>query len=197
MITYYGRHSYKMFIRGKSITTHGMYVIVKATPYQDKNEAAYSIPLGIRVVDSFMHVIRTIQLLLNTGCFFITGLKFFVIDFSSMSIYESSWNSHGNRMTHAAQNMKTTWSWKRVVGGHVITHLMNLSMWQNRTINQLSMYAAITPLIHHATRANVVSQNRNLYQHTIREWVVLTRLTSYQHHAGHQLEVKVVLTIFY
>ena len=38
----------------------------------------------------------------------------------------------------------------------------NLSMWQNRTITQLSMYAAITPLIQNATRANVVSHNRNL-----------------------------------
>ena len=28
-----------------------MYVIVTATPYQDKGEAAYSIPLGTRVVD--------------------------------------------------------------------------------------------------------------------------------------------------
>ena len=160
-------------------TSYGMYVIVTATPYQDKGEAAYYIPLGTRVVDSLMHVNRTIQMLLNTSCFFITGLKFFVIDFSSMSIYYNSWNSHGNRITHAAQNMKTTWSWKRVDGGHVITHLINLSMWQNRTINQLSMYAAITPLIHHATRANVVSHNRNLYQHTMREWVVLTCLTSY------------------
>ena len=65
-------------------TSYGIYVIVSL--YQDKGEAAYSIPLGTRVVDSLMHVIRTIQMLLNTSCFFITGLKFFVIDFSSMSI---------------------------------------------------------------------------------------------------------------
>ena len=40
----------------------------------------------------------------------------------------------------------------------------NLSMWQNRTITQLSMYAAITPMCceHHVTRANVVSHYRNL-----------------------------------
>ena len=81
--------------------------------------------------------------------------------------------------------------------GHVITHLMDLSMWQNRMITQLSMYAAITPLIHHATRANVVFHNRNLYQHTMREWVVLTCLTSYLHDTGHQLVVKVVLAIIY
>ena len=93
--------------------------------------------------------------------------------------------------------MKTAKRWTRVHWGHVITHLMNLSMWQNRRITQLSMYAVITPLIHHATRANVVSHNRNLYQYTIREWVVLTCLTSYQHHTGHQLEVKVVLAIIY
>ena len=68
-------------------TSYGMYVIVTATPYQDKGKAAYSIPLGTRVVDSLMHVIHTIQMLLNTSCFFITGLKFFVIDFSSMAIY--------------------------------------------------------------------------------------------------------------
>ena len=54
---------------------------------QDKREAAYSIPLGTRVVDSLMQVIRTIRMLLNTSCCIITGLKFFVIDFSSMSIY--------------------------------------------------------------------------------------------------------------
>ena len=65
-------------------TSYGMYVIVTATPCQDKGEAAYSIPLGTRVVDSLMHVI---QMLLSTSCFFITGLKFFVIDFSSMSTY--------------------------------------------------------------------------------------------------------------
>ena len=141
----------------------------KATPYQDNGEAGYSVPLGTIIVDSLMHVICTIQMLLNTSCFSITGLKFFVIDFSSMSIYESSWNSHGNRMTHAAQNMKTTKSWKRVDWGHVITHLINLSMLQNRTITQLSMYTAITSLIHQATRANVMSHNRNLYQHTVRE----------------------------
>ena len=103
----------------------------------------------------------------------------------------------GNRITHATQNMKTTRRWKRVDWGHVITHQMNLSMWQNRTITQLSMYAAITPLIHHSTRANVVSHNRTLYQHTIREWVALTCLSSYQHHTCHQLEVKVVLAIIY
>ena len=68
-------------------TSYGMYVIVTATPYQDKGKAAYSIPLRTGVVDSLMHVICTIQMLLNTSCFFITGLKFFVIDFSSMSIY--------------------------------------------------------------------------------------------------------------
>ena len=61
-----------------------MYGIVTATPYQDKGEAAHSIPLGTRVVDSLMHVIRTIQMLLNTSCLFITGLKFFVVDFSVM-----------------------------------------------------------------------------------------------------------------
>ena len=65
-------------------------------------------------------------------------------------------------------------------GGHVITHLMNLSIWQNSKITQLSMYAAITPLIHDATTANVVSHNRNLYQHT-----------------SHQLVVNVVLAIIY
>ena len=59
------------------------------------------------------------------------------------------------------------------------------------------MYAAIIPLIHHATRANLVSHNRKLYQHTVREWVVLTGLTSYQYHTGHQLVVKVVLAIIY
>ena len=53
-----------------------MYVIVQII-IQDKEKAAYSIPLGTRVVDSLMHVIRTIQMLLNTSCFFITGLKFF------------------------------------------------------------------------------------------------------------------------
>ena len=95
------------------------------------------------------------------------------------------------------QNMTTTKRWKRVDWGHVITHLMNLSIWQNRTITQLSMYAAIILLIHYATRANVVSHNRNLYQHTVREWVVLTCLTSYQYHTGHQLVVKVVLAIIY
>ena len=100
-------------------------------------------------------------------------------------------------ITHAAQNMKTTKRWKRVDWDHVITRLMNLSMWQGRTITQLSMYAAITPLIHQATRANVVSHNRNLYQHTVREWVVLTCLIFYQHHTGHQLVVKVVLAIVY
>ena len=68
-------------------TSYGMYVIVTATPYQDKGDTAYSIPLGTRVVDSLMHVIRTIQMLLNTSCYFVTGLKLFVIDFSSMSIY--------------------------------------------------------------------------------------------------------------
>ena len=47
-------------------------------------------------------------------------------------------------------------------------------------MTQLSMYAAITPLIHHSTRANVVSHNRTSYQHTIREWVALTYLSSYQ-----------------
>ena len=167
-----------------------------ATPYQDKGEAAYSIPLGTRVVHSLMHVIRKSQILLNTSYFFITGLKFFVIDSSSMSIYSNSWNSHVNRITHAAQNMKTTKRWKRVDWGHVITHLMNWSMWKNRTITQLK-YATITPLIHHATRANVVSHNRNLYQHTVREWVVLTCLPSYKHHTGHQLVVKVVLAIIY
>ena len=109
-------------------TSYGMYVIVTAPPYQDKGEAAYSIPLWTRVVDSLMHVICTIQMLLDTSCFFITGLKFFVIDFSIMSIYESSWNSHGNRITHAAQNMKTTKSWEKVDWGHVITHLINLSV---------------------------------------------------------------------
>ena len=93
--------------------------------------------------------------------------------------------------------MKTAKRWKGVDWGHVITHLMNLSMWQNRTISQLSMHAAITPLIHQATRANVVSHNRNLYQNTITEWVALTCLTSYLHHTGHQLEVKVVLAIIY
>ena len=51
-------------------TSYGMYVIVTATSYQDKGEAAYSIPLGTRVVDSLMHVIRTIQMLLNTSCVF-------------------------------------------------------------------------------------------------------------------------------
>ena len=68
-------------------TSYGMYVIVTATPYQDKGEAAYSIPLGTRVVDSLRHVICTIQMLLNTSCFVITSLKFFVIDLYSMSIY--------------------------------------------------------------------------------------------------------------
>ena len=68
-------------------TSYGMHVIVTTTRYEDKGEAAYSILLGTRVVDRLMHVIRTIQMLLNTSCFFITGLKFFVIDFSSMSIY--------------------------------------------------------------------------------------------------------------
>ena len=177
--------------------SYGMYVIVTATLYQNKGESAYSNLLGTRVVDSIMHVIRTIQMLLNTCCFFITGLKFFVIDFSSMSIYESSWNSHRNRITHAAQNMKSTRSWKRMDWSHVITHLMNLSMWQSGTTTQLSMYAAITPLIHHSTRAKVESHNRTSYQHTIKKWVVLTCLTSYQHHIGHQLEVKVVLAIIY
>ena len=90
MVSHYGRNIYKMFIRGKSIRFgYKLWYVCdrKATPYQDKEEAAYSIPLGTRVVDSLMHVIRTIQMLLNTSCFFITGVKFFVIDFSSMSIY--------------------------------------------------------------------------------------------------------------
>ena len=65
-------------------TSYGIYVIVSL--YQDKGEAAYSIPLGTRVVDSLMHVIRTIQMSLNTTCFSKAGLKFFVIAFSSMSI---------------------------------------------------------------------------------------------------------------
>ena len=48
-------------------TSYGMYVILSL--YQDKGEAAYSIPLGTRVVNSLMHVIRTIQMLLNSSCF--------------------------------------------------------------------------------------------------------------------------------
>ena len=67
-------------------TSYGMYVKVTAIPYQVKGGAAYFIPLGTRVVVSLMHAILTIQMLLNTSCFFITGLKFLVIDFSSMSI---------------------------------------------------------------------------------------------------------------
>ena len=68
-------------------TSYEMYLIVTATPYQDKAETAYSISLGTTVVDSLIHVIRTIQMLLNTSCFFITGLKFFVIYFSNVSIH--------------------------------------------------------------------------------------------------------------
>ena len=48
--------------------------------------------------------------------------------------------------------MKTTKRWKRVDWGYVITHLMDLSMWQNSMITQLSMHAAITPLIHDPPR---------------------------------------------
>ena len=49
-------------------TSYGMYVILQII-IQDKGKAAYSIPLGTRVVDSLMQVIRTIQMLLNTSCF--------------------------------------------------------------------------------------------------------------------------------
>ena len=173
IILYYERKSGKIVTRGKLIRFgYNLWYACDSNGYLLSGPRGScllysSIPLGTRVVNSRMHVIRTIQMLLNTSCSFITGLKFIVIDFSSMSIYESSWNSHGNRITHATQNMKTTMSWKRVDGGHVITHLMNLSMWQNRIITQLSMYAAISPLIHHATRANVESHNRNLYQYTV------------------------------
>ena len=90
IIPYYERKNCKIVIRGKSIRFgYKLWNVCDSNghPYQDKGEAAYSIPLGTRVVDSLMHVIRTIQMLLNTSCFFTTGLKFFVIDFSSMSIY--------------------------------------------------------------------------------------------------------------
>ena len=90
IIPYYERKNCEIVIRGKSIRFgYKLWNACdsKATPYQDKGESVYSIPLGTRVVDSLMHVIRTIQMLLNTSCFFIAGLKFFVIDFSRMSIY--------------------------------------------------------------------------------------------------------------
>ena len=100
-----------------------MYVIVTATPYQDKVESAYSIPLGTRVVDSLMHVIHTIQMLLNTSCFFIAGLKLLTfLACQSIRTVETVIE------THAAQNMKTTKRWKKGDWGHVITHLMNFSM---------------------------------------------------------------------
>ena len=59
-------------------------------PYQDKWEAAYFTYLGTRVVDNRMQVIRnnsdvTQQSIRN--CLFITFLKLYVIDFSSMSLY--------------------------------------------------------------------------------------------------------------
>ena len=62
----------------------------------DTSYGMYGYPLSgqrgscLLLVDSFMHAILINQLLLNTSCFFITGLKFFLIDFSSMSISENS-----------------------------------------------------------------------------------------------------------
>ena len=59
-------------------TSYGMY----GYPLSGQRESC----LLLVLVDSFMHAILTNQMLLNTSCFCITGLKFFVIDFSSMSI---------------------------------------------------------------------------------------------------------------
>ena len=62
----------------------------------------------------------------------------------------------------------------------MITHLMNLSMWQNRTITQLSMYAAITPLIHmlvHLSKADVRYARNNLIACREREITLVSRTT--------------------
>ena len=53
IIPYYGRNNYKMLIRGKSIQFgYKLWYVCDSNgyPYQDKGEAAYSIPLGTRVV---------------------------------------------------------------------------------------------------------------------------------------------------
>ena len=60
----------------------------------DTSYSMYGYPLSgqrgscllLVLVDILMHAILTNQMLLNTSCYLITGLKFFVIDLSSMSI---------------------------------------------------------------------------------------------------------------
>ena len=122
MVPYYGRHSCKMFIRGKPIRFgYKLWYVCGSDgypyhiiPYQGKEEAANSTPLGTRVVNNLMQVICNNSDVTQHELFFDNFFSSYKLmtSLASQSI-RAVGTVRENRINHATQNMKTNKELKR------------------------------------------------------------------------------------
>ena len=159
MVPYFGRHSCKMFIRGKPI--HFGYKLwyvcdsdgypYHIIPYHGKEEAANSTPLDTRVVNNLMQVIRNNSDVMQHKLFFDNFFSSFKLLTSLASQFIRAVGTvRENRINHATQNMKSNKELKRSGRGsfdYRSDGLVYVAKWNdNSIVHVCSNYSTHEPL---------------------------------------------------